>query len=76
MNLKHPFSINVKCDPEEAIELREKYVAITPGYHMNKIHWNTIELNNSVPSELIFKMIDNSYNLILLSLTNKKKKLK
>jgi predicted DNA-binding protein (MmcQ/YjbR family) len=64
-------SINLKCDPEEAIELREKYDAIIPGYHMNKKHWNTVLMDDSVPEKLILKMIDNSYALVFGSLTAK-----
>jgi len=62
INLKIPCSLNLKCDPEYAIELREKYDAIKPGYHMNKKHWNTIILDGSISSKLIFSLIDHSYN--------------
>ena len=48
-------SVNLKCDPEKAIELRERYDAIEPGYHMNKTHWNTILMNNSIPDKLLFE---------------------
>jgi predicted DNA-binding protein (MmcQ/YjbR family) len=59
-----PLRINVKCDPEEAIQLRDSYLAIIPGYHMNKKHWNTIILDGSVPHTLIMNSIDNSYQLV------------
>ncbi len=72
-NLIHPISINLKCDPEKAAELREKYSAVTPGYHMNKLHWNTILLDNSIPEKLIFEWIDHSYTLAANHLTKKEK---
>lgn len=56
--------INVKCDPEEAIELRERYAAVVPGYHMNKKHWNTITLDGSMMRPVILDCIRNSYNLV------------
>jgi predicted DNA-binding protein (MmcQ/YjbR family) len=68
-NLNPPFSINIKCDPEKAVELREHYKAVTPGYHMNKLHWNTVALENNLPNELIKEWIDNSYNLAVKSLS-------
>ncbi len=63
----HPLTINLKCDPERAIELREQYAAVTPGYHMNKKHWNTVLLDGTIPSREIFAMIDHSYDLIAKS---------
>ena len=57
-------SFNVKCDPELAIELRELYPSVQPGYHMNKKHWNTIIVDGSVPSAEIRKWIDHSYGLV------------
>jgi predicted DNA-binding protein (MmcQ/YjbR family) len=67
-------SINLKCDPEKAIALREEYPAVIPGYHMSKKHWNTIkvgELNNTV---LLYNWIDDSYNLVVAGLSGKVKK--
>lgn len=64
-------SINVKCDPELAIELRERYAAVLPGYHMNKKHWNTIKLDGSIPDALIYEWIDHSYQLVVNSLPQK-----
>lgn len=64
-NLTPPFSINIKCDPEKAVELRERYDAVTPGYHMSKIHWNTVMLDGTVPRHLIFEWIDHSYQLVV-----------
>lgn len=60
----HPMTINLKCDPELAIELRERFEAVRPGYHMNKKHWNTITLDGSIPPSELKKMIDHSYELV------------
>jgi predicted DNA-binding protein (MmcQ/YjbR family) len=58
-------SINLKCDPEKAIALREEYTAVTPGYHMNKKYWNTIQLDGTVPERLIREWITESYDLVV-----------
>lgn len=71
VNLEGERSINLKCDPDQAIELRETYPAIVPGYHMNKRHWNTVYLDGSLPDDLICKMIGDSYQLVLQSLPGK-----
>ncbi|MFH1121429.1 MAG: MmcQ/YjbR family DNA-binding protein [Bacteroidota bacterium] len=63
-DLEGPLSVNLKCDPELAIELREKYPAVKPGYHMNKKHWNTVEIDGSINDKLITEWIDHSYNNI------------
>lgn len=68
-----PITLNLKCDPEYAIELRERYAAITPGYHMNKQHWNTLSLDATLPNELVFELVRNSYDMIRASLTKKKR---
>lgn len=60
--------VNLKCDPERAIELRETYQGIQPGYHMNKQHWNTVKTSQDVPEELFKQLIDHSYELIAGSL--------
>ena len=70
-SLDSEFSINLKCDPEKAIELRETYSSVTPGYHMSKKHWNTILMDDLIPDRLIKEWIDDSYNLIVLSLPKK-----
>lgn len=57
-----PLSMNLKCDPERAIELRERYPAVQPGYHMNKKMWNTVTPDGSIPSRLVFELIDHSYD--------------
>lgn len=67
-NLNGELSVNVKCDPENAIALREQYSYVLPGYHMNKKHWNTIELHGIIANELVFKWIDDSYNLVVKGL--------
>ena len=64
-NLIPPYSINIKCDPEKAVELRERYDTVMPGYHMNKKHWNTVMLDDSVEDNLIYEWIDDSYNLVI-----------
>ncbi len=66
-----PVRFNVKSDPDKAIELREQYDAIEPGYHMNKKHWNTIVADSSIPYQLLKEMIDASYNLVVGSLPKK-----
>ena len=66
-------SINLKCDPENAIELREKYAAVQPGYHMSKKHWNTVLIDGSVPDKLLRQWIDESYHLVVSGLTKTQK---
>ena len=67
-DLEGDFSINVKCEPEHAIELREQYPSVQPGYHMNKRHWNTVMIDGSVDDSLIRTWIDDSYRLVVASL--------
>jgi predicted DNA-binding protein (MmcQ/YjbR family) len=62
---------NVKCDPDKAIDLRERYDAIQPGYHMNKKHWNTVVVDGRLSQQLLREMIDDSYNLVVDSLPKK-----
>ena len=64
-------TVNLKCDPEYAIELRERYQGIEPGYHMNKTHWNTVSIGADVPFTLLLELIDHSYDLIFKSLPKK-----
>jgi predicted DNA-binding protein (MmcQ/YjbR family) len=64
-------SVNLKCDPERALELRAQYEAIAPGYHMSKVHWNTIKVDGDVNEKLLRELIDHSYELIFKSLTKK-----
>lgn len=63
--------INLKCDPLLAVDLRSKYKEIVPGYHMNKIHWNSVMMNNNIQDDLLKEMIDMSYDLVFYSLTKK-----
>lgn len=67
-----PARINLKCDPERAVILRDEHEAIIPGYHMNKRHWNTLVLDGSLPSKLVNELIDHSYELVAASLPKKR----
>jgi predicted DNA-binding protein (MmcQ/YjbR family) len=73
-NLEGPLSVNLKCEPLKAIELREKYPQVVAGYHMNKKHWNTIHIDNYLPDRLICSWIDDSYQLVIASLPQKLRK--
>lgn len=64
-----PGSVSLKCDPDLADDLRARYPAITPGYHLNKQHWNTVALDGSVPNEDLLELIDHSYELVVERLT-------
>ena len=64
-------SVNLKCDPERAVELREYNEGITPGYHMNKKHWNTVLTDGSVKDALLRELLDHSYALVVASLPKK-----
>ena len=68
-----PLRFNVKCDPDKAVELREEFHCVLPGYHMNKKHWNTIVADGSVSSSQLKEWIDHSYDLVTASLPKKKK---
>lgn len=70
-DLEDDFSLNLKCDPEKAISLREHYSSVTPGYHMNKRHWNTIMIDGSIDDALLYTLIDHSYNIVVESLPEK-----
>ncbi|PRZ20360.1 MmcQ/YjbR family DNA-binding protein [Flavobacterium granuli] len=63
--------VNLKCDPERAQELRAEYEDIKPGYHMSKIHWNTIAVNKGVSDAFVKELVDHSYDLVFKSLTKK-----
>lgn len=62
---------NAKCDPERAIELREQFAEVQPGYHMNKVHWNTIFMDGALTRKQLHELIDHSYDLIIKSLPKK-----
>lgn len=66
--LINPDHISLKCDPVIAENLREQHAAVTPGYHLNKKHWNTVHVDGSLPPEELTDMIDHSYELVLRSL--------
>lgn len=71
VDVEEPDGINLKCDPEKAIELRERYSSVQPGYHMSKKHWNTVLLNGELSDDFIKSMIVDSYELIVASLPKK-----
>src|SRR3954467_7469089 len=63
-----PATANLKCDPDWALELRDRYEQVRAGYHMNKKHWNTVEIESGIPAAELRKMIDHSYELVVKSL--------
>jgi len=71
-NIENFESINLKCNPEKAIELREQFEAVKPGYHMNKKHWNTIEINLDMADDELTRWVDHSYNLVVSGLPKTK----
>lgn len=64
-------AVNLKCDPEKGAELRNQFDDIVPGWHMSKVHWNTIAINKGVDNKLVKDLIDHSYDLVFKSLTKK-----
>jgi predicted DNA-binding protein (MmcQ/YjbR family) len=72
--LRVPVSMNLKCDPDRALDLRDKYDAIQPGWHMNKRHWNTVELNGSLPTPLLHDLVEHSYRLVVAGLKKDQRK--
>jgi predicted DNA-binding protein (MmcQ/YjbR family) len=76
MNLDSELSVNLKCDPDKALELRERYTSVLPGYHMNKRYWNTVMVDNTIPDRLLKEWIDHSYDEVVKGLPiNKQKRL-
>jgi predicted DNA-binding protein (MmcQ/YjbR family) len=73
MSLDGPLRISLKCDPERAIELREQYAAVFPGYHMNKRLWNTVQIDGSIDDELIKEWISDSYRVVVASMPKKER---
>ena len=63
-----PATVNLKCDPDLALALRDRYEQVQPGYHMNKKHWNTVEIDSGVPEAELRKMIEHSYDLVVCAL--------
>lgn len=72
-DLEDDFAVALKNLPEKNMELREQFPAVKPGYHMNKMHWNTIGIDGSIPDKQIYEFIDKSYDLIVEGLAKKKK---
>ncbi len=66
-----PLRLTLKCDPDDALALRQMYRSVGPGYYMNKNHWNTITLDGEVPDNKISEMIDDSYTLVVQGLPKK-----
>lgn len=73
MHKENIVRVNLKCDPLEAIQLRDIFEGVRPGYHMNKKHWNTVHLDGSIPDCEVERMIDSSYELVVRSLTKKER---
>jgi predicted DNA-binding protein (MmcQ/YjbR family) len=69
-----PTTVNLKCDPDLALDLRDRYEQVRPGYHMNKKHWNTLEIETGIPDAELRKMIDHSYDLVAKSLPKSRAK--
>jgi predicted DNA-binding protein (MmcQ/YjbR family) len=72
--LEGELSVNLKCDPARALELREKFPAVRPGYHMNKKHWNTVYIDGSMSRNQLTGLIDHSYEMVVAGLSGKLRK--
>lgn len=70
-----PLKVNLKCDPDKAIEYREKYSEVTPGFHMNKKHWNTVNFQGSIEDRVLKHFINHSYELVVSKMTKKNREL-
>ena len=70
-----PTTVNLKCDPDLALELRDRYEQVTPGYHMNKKHWNTVGIEGGIPDPEVRKMVDDSYDLVAKTLPKSRAKI-
>lgn len=70
-----PLTMNLKCDPDEALALRAAYKSIAPGYHMSKRHWNTVTLDGTLSDDLVREMIEHSYELVVSSLPKRTREL-
>ncbi len=70
---REDFTVNLKCNPDRALELREQYEDVQPGWHMNKHHWNTVRFEGELPERLLRELIDHSYDLVVAGLTKKLK---
>lgn len=71
---KEVFTVNLKCNPERAVELRERYEEVQPGYHMNKKHWNTVSFEGTLSEALLKELIDHSFDLVVKGLSKKTQK--
>jgi len=69
-----PTTVNLKCEPDLALDLRDRYEQVQPGYHMNKKHWNTVEIESGIPDAEVRNMIDHSYELVIKSLPKAERK--
>ena len=69
--MEEPLRLNLKCDPQRAVRLREEHESVIPGYHMNKRHWNTLILDSSLPAVLVKELIRHSYDLVFSTLPRK-----
>lgn len=69
-----PTIVNLKCDPERSIQLREEFEDVIAGFHMSKKHWNTITIEGNISNEMIIELIDHSYDLVVKGMTKKKQK--
>lgn len=65
------FRVNLKCDPYRAVELRESYPEVQPGYHMNKKHWNTVDFEGSLSKSMLLELVDHSYDMVVKGLPKK-----
>lgn len=72
---RKPWAVNLKCDPEKAIAYREKHPEITPGFHMNKKHWNTVQFDGALRDALIKHLVNHSYELVVSKMTKKNREL-
>jgi len=74
-DLESEFCINIKCNPDLAVELRERYSCVEPGYHMNKTCWNTVLIDGSIPDDELYRWIDHSYDEVVSKMSKKQKDL-
>jgi predicted DNA-binding protein (MmcQ/YjbR family) len=73
IDIYNPLTINIKCDPEKALELRADYEEVTPGFHMNKKYWNTVDITGNLSPKIIYEWIDHSYDEVVKGLKKKEK---
>lgn len=75
IDLSDEITVNLKCDVQRAIELREEFADIVPGYHLNKMHWNTVYIERNLTDVLLFELVDMSYNLVVATLPKQQQQL-